>query len=499
MWLSGPFVKGGVFLSLPSALVTFLYLSNIVAALSLLFVRKSDTATTLAWLLVFVFLPYIGFILYFFFGSRAKYKIMTRRYSLSRDSLGKIPFTPSTPTELLNDEARQNLDLININTNGAGSVYTQDNFCELLPSAREKYDRMFAEIDAARQSVNVLYFIIKTHDKSGRDLISLLAKKAREGVKVRLIYDTFGYIRARRSDFRELIEAGGMVYGYLPSFLRTALEANYRMHRKIVVIDGRVAYTGGINIGDDYLGLDLVRTPWRDTSIRITGPAVRDVQLRFVEDWVYIDRQTHLLDRKSSIETANELSLLFPPLEKTGNMGVQIISSGPDSEESYTRDSYQRMISTADRYVYIQTPYFVPDEALLHTLRLAAHAGIDVRVMIPGIPDKKFVYYVTTSYIGELLKSGIRVYVHAGFLHAKTFVLDDAVASIGTTNLDNRSFDLDFEINAMVFDRGFAVQCRDTFMRDIDDCVEMTAEQYKSRSRITRLREGFWRLVAPLV
>ncbi len=486
-------------MSLMSALITFLYLSNIVAALSLLFVRKGDTSKTLAWLLVFVFLPYIGFLLYFFFGSRAKYKIMSRRYGISRDSLGQIPVAPATPAEQMNDAARENLDLININVNGAGSVYTQENSCELLLSAREKYDRMFAEIDAAKESVNVLYFIIKTHDKSGRDFISLLTKKAREGVKVRLIYDTFGYMRARRADFRELIEAGGMVYGYLPTFLRTALEANYRMHRKIVVIDGRIAYTGGINIGDDYLGLDLRVTPWRDTSIRITGPAVRDVQLRFVQDWVYIDRQTHLLDRKSSIEAENELNLLFPPLEKTGDMGVQIISSGPDSEESYTRDSYQRMISTADRYVYIQTPYFVPDDAILHTLRLAAHAGVDVRIMIPGVPDKKFVYYVTTSYIGELLKCGIRVYVHAGFLHAKTFVLDDAVASVGTTNLDNRSFDLDFEINAMVFDRDFAVQCRDAFLRDAGDCVEMTLEDYEKRGRLTRLREGFWRLVAPLV
>lgn len=486
-------------MSLPSALVTFFYVSNLLAGLSLLFVRKSDTSTTLAWLLVFVFLPYVGFILYFFFGSRAKYRILTRRYALSRDSLGRIPFTPSTPSELLSECARRNLDLININANGAGSTYTQDNLCELLPSAREKYDRMFAEIENARESINVLYFIIKTHDKSGRDFISLLAKKARQGVHVRLIYDTFGYLRARRADFRELIEAGGAVYGYLPSFLRTALEANYRMHRKIVVIDGRVAYTGGINIGDDYLGLDLVRTPWRDTSVRITGPAVRDIQLRFVEDWVYIDRQTHILGRKSSIETENELRLLFPPLEKTGDMGVQIISSGPDSEESYTRDSYQRMISTADRYVYIQTPYFVPDEALMHTLRLAAHAGVDVRIMIPGIPDKRFVYYVTTSYIGELLKCGIRVFVHAGFLHAKTFVLDDEVASIGSTNFDNRSFDLDFEMNAMIFDCGFAKTCRDTFLRDMGDCVEMTLEQYETRTRLTRLREGFWRLVAPLV
>ncbi len=486
-------------MSLWSGALTALYLVNLAFVLTLLFVRKSDTTTTLAWLLVFIFLPYIGFVLYFFFGSRAKYKILSRRYAISRETLDKIPSPSPLKAGELTDAARAHLDLVNINETGAGSPYTQGNDCLLLPSAQEKYARMFAEIESAEESVNVLYFIIKTRDQTGRDFISLLAKKAREGVKVRLIYDTFGYLRARCADFQPIIDAGGEVYGYLPTFLRTALEANYRMHRKIVVIDGRVAYTGGINIADEYLGLDRVKTPWRDTSVRITGPAVRDVQLRFVRDWVYIDRQSRAAGRKSDIEADDELALLFPPLQRTGDMGMQIICSGPDSEDSYTRDSYQRMISSARRYVYIQTPYFVPDETLLNTLRLAARAGVDVRVMIPGIPDKKFVYYVTTSYVGELLKCGIRVYLHAGFLHAKTFVLDDTAASVGTANVDNRSFALDFEINAMVYDGAFAVQCRDTFLRDVEDCVEMTQDRYEKRGRLNRLKEGFWRLVAPLV
>ena len=400
-----------------TVMLLLLILFNLFAALTLLFFRKSDTSTTLAWLLVFAFLPYVGFIFYFFFGSRAKYRLLTRKYALTNDSLDKIPYIEPTPLGRLSEEARRNLDLINVNTSGSGSTYTQQNACELYLTAQDKFAKMFDEIEQATESVNVLYFIIKTHDEVGQQLLSLLCKKARQGVTVRLIYDRLGCLKTRARDFDELKQAGAQVYGYLPSFVQTVLEANYRMHRKMVIIDGRVAYTGGINVGDDYFGKTRI-SPWRDTSIRIEGPAVHDVQLRFVADWVYIDKQISKRKRLRPIEP--DLPMLFPQLKPAGDMGVQIVCSGPDSERSHTRDSYQRMISTADRYIYLQTPYFVPDESLMNTLRLAAHAGIDVRVMIPGLPDKKYAYHVTTSYIVELLHCGIRDYVHRGFLHAKT-------------------------------------------------------------------------------
>lgn len=479
-------------------LLLLLYVSNLIAVFSLLFSRRRSISSTLSWLLVFTFLPYVGFVLYFFFGSTAKLKVLTRTLALQEASLEKIPPVPDAAPEECTPEAREYTDLVSL-CESFGAQYVPGNHIELLPSAQEKYARMFAEIEQARESVCVLYFIIKTDNESGKRFLDLLARKAREGVRVRLIYDTLGYLKARRRDFRPIIDAGGEVYHYLPSRINTLAEVNYRMHRKMVIIDGRIAYTGGINIGDDYLGLSKKITPWRDTSVRITGPAVRDIQLRFVRDCVYLDRQANPLKRRASIESPESLALLFPPLAPCGTAGVQIVTSGPSEDESATQTQYMRMISSARRYLYIQTPYFVPDDAMLQTIRTAARSGVDVRIMIPGVPDKKYAYYVTTSYIGELLDWGCRVFVHHSFLHAKTFVMDDAVSSVGTTNLDVRSFHLDFEINALIYDRDFAVLCRETFERDMENATEMTADQFNRRSLKTRVSESFWRLVAPLL
>lgn len=479
-------------------LLILLYISNITAAVTLLFSRRRSISSTLSWLLAFTFLPYVGFVLYFFFGSTAKLKLLTRRLALDQAALEKIPPVPEIAPGECTPEAEQYEDLVALCAS-FGAPYVPGNRVELLPSAQEKYARMFAEMEQARESICVLYFIIKPEDEVGARFIDLLARKAREGVRVRFIYDTLAHLAARRRDFAPITEAGGEVYPYLPSRINTLAEVNYRMHRKIVVIDGKIAYTGGINIGDDYLGLDKKITPWRDTSVRITGPAVRDIQLRFVRDCVYLDRQANPHKRRASIESPQSLALLFPPLAPCGTAGVQIVTSGPSEDESATQTQYMRMISSARRYIYIQTPYFVPDDAMLQTIRAAARSGIDVRVMIPGVPDKKYAYAVTTSYIGTLLEWGCRVFVHHSFLHAKTFVMDDAVASVGTTNLDVRSFHLDFEINALVYDRDFAVLCRETFERDMANATEMTLDEFSSRGLWTQAKESFWRLIAPLL
>lgn len=477
-----------------------LYLSNVLAAISLLFFRKKQVGSTIAWLLIFVFVPWLGFLLYFFFGSTRKLRLFSRRYSPSAE----ISRYTESPVEnyqaIISGSAAPacSRDLILMNLKGAGALYTAGNAVELLNNAQQKYKRMFADIENARESIHVLYFIIKTRDDVGREFVSLLARKAREGVKVRLIYDTLGCLKTHSKDFDELLDAGGMVYGYLPSVLRTLVQVNYRMHRKMVIVDGRVAYTGGINIGDDYLGLDPVIKPWRDTSIRLCGPCVRDVQARFIRDWVYLDAQSPRPYVEKIDSTENLPHYLKEP-QAAGGAGVQIVCSGPDSLYPHTKESYLRMISHARRYLYIQTPYFIPDETLLATLRCASQAGVDVRVMIPGVPDKPYAYHVTMWHVGELLRSGIKVFRYPGFLHAKTFVLDDEVASVGTTNLDIRSFDLDYEINAVVYDRAFALECRRTFERDQEASVPLTLEDYINRPWGDRLKEGVLRLVTPLM
>ena len=485
--------------------VFLLYVANLITAISLLFFRKKQVGSTLAWLLIFAFIPWLGFLLYFFFGSTQKLRLFSRQYQPS-PALAQYTESPAENNRALltgrfnlNSQGREGYrDLILMNLRGASAIYTQDNGAELLRDGQQKYGRLFDDIENAQESIHVLYFILKAKDDVGRRFLSLLARKARQGVKVRLIYDTLGCLKTRSADFDELVEAGGMVYGYLPSLLRTLVQVNYRMHRKMVIIDGRVAYTGGINIGDDYLGKDPKIYPWRDTSIRLTGPCVREVQQRFIRDWVYLDAQSPR-PYVEKIDSNENLACLLRQPPAAGGAGVQIVCSGPDSQYPHTKECYLRMIYHAKRYRYIQTPYFIPDETLLAALRSASRAGVDVRLMIPGVPDKPYAYHVTMWHVGELLRCGIRVYRYPGFLHAKTVVLDDMAASVGSTNLDMRSFDLDYEINALVYDRAFAMACRWTFEQDQAVSRQLTPEEYRRRPLSDKIKESVLRLVTPLM
>lgn len=483
-----------------------IYLINIFSIITIIFIKRREPSVTFAWVMVFVFLPIVGFVLYFFFGSTRKLELLSRKINMKNieseyqaihdDFLRDMMSADSAD---LPPDLEQHRDMILMNSRNAGCLLTRDNSLDLLVDAEEKYEKLFRDIENAKTDINVLYFIIKPPDKSGRDFINLLAKKAAEGVKVRVIYDRFGWLFARYRDFKPIIDAGGQVVRFLPSLWRSIVTVNYRMHRKIVVIDGVIGYTGGINIGDDYLGLYPKITPWRDTSVRVTGSAVQELQLRFLEDWVFLELQSKRIPDTVFGMSSEELTrTFFPPPIECGNSAVQIISGGPDEQFSAHKDSYQKIISDAKQYLYIQTPYFVPNGTLIDTLRLAVRSGVDVRIMLPGIPDKWYVYHITMSYVGDLLDAGARIFIHSGFLHAKTIVSDDSISSVGSANFDIRSFNLDYELNALVYDRDFAIECRDTFERDMSDCHELSLEEYKSRGFLRHVKESFFRFVAPL-
>lgn len=488
-------------------IIAIAYLTNLLSVLSLLFFDKKNIASTLTWLMVFLFLPLIGFLLYFFFGSTVKFRLFSKKTDiepLKKFSKYMLDDTiQRVEQRALPLTAREKIlynDVIELNAKSAESVYTVNNSVVLFKTAEDKYKALFEDIENAKESIHMLYFIIKTKDESGKKLVKLLAKKAAEGVEVRLIYDMFGFIKVKYSDFKELTDAGGMVYPFLPSVLRSVAQVNYRMHRKLVVIDGKLAYTGGINIGDDYLGFDPKVTPWRDTSVKITGPAVMALQLRFLTDWNYLDKQAPKRTRYSNFVWNREnLVNYFKAPENKGDVGIQVLSSGPDTKYTLIKDSYVKMTMSAKQYLYIQTPYLIPDEILLNALRLAAYSGVDVRIMIPGVPDKKFVYAATLSYVEQLLDYGVKIYCYNGFIHAKTFVLDDFISSIGSANLDVRSFSLNYELTTMMYNREFAICCRDTFLNDIDSCRELTKEDFSKRGIVQKLKESFWRLITPIM
>nr|WP_242855937.1 cardiolipin synthase [Ruminiclostridium josui] len=262
------------------------------------------------------------------------------------------------------------------------------------------------------------------------------------------------------------------------------LKVNYRNHRKIVVIDGKIGYVGGINIGDEYLGLHKRIKPWRDTHLKITGSSVYCLQLRFMTDWLYASKKEVDFGR---------LDMYFKPIKKEecGNVAIQMVSSGPDTNAEEIKRGMIKMINSAKYSILIQTPYFVPDDSFLEAIQNAAMSGVNVIIQIPEVPDKRVVYKVTTSYIEDVMDFGVKVYLYPGFLHSKMIVIDDTCCSIGSTNMDMRSFSLDFEINAFMYGREITDKCSRIFYNDLNICKEVTEEDYKKGAQCQKCWKAF--------
>ena len=293
-----------------------------------------------------------------------------------------------------------------------------------------------------------------------------------------------------RNYFKNLIEAGGEVACFFPPFAPyLSLRINYRNHRKICIIDGVEGYVGGYNIGDEYMGYSKKFGYWRDTHCKIKGNAVKGLQWRFLLDWRFAS--------KKEIEVSEKY---FPEIKGKGKTGIQIASSGPDSKWTSIKDGYLKMIINAREKVYIQTPYFIPDDSILEALKLAGLSGIDVKVLIPDKPDHPFVYWASLSYIGELLEAGVKFYTYQdGFMHSKVIVMDDIVSSVGTANLDIRSFKLNFEVNAFIYEEQVNHEITEQILKDLERCVEITSESYEKRSFMVKFKESVSRLLSPIL
>ena len=494
-------------MNLEILLPILLYLVNLISILVIVFVRRKEISTSYAWIMVLIFLPVIGYLFYYFFGSTYKLESLGKKYRLTEEENKYIDERKEETVSsrikgesFLNNKTKQYEDMILLNAKNTKCFFSEDNNVELLINGQAKFSRMFEEMENAKHSINVMYFIFKTKDKIGQQFLDILIKKAKEGVQVRVLYDGLGCLKTRLKDFDKLVEAGGEVQRFLPSQIRTLLTVNYRLHRKMVIVDGQSCYTGGINVGDDYLGQYEHITPWRDTSIRVTGTAVSEMQLLFFKDWVFCAKQNKKMHHDFNFFEFMEkqADLYFPQPVEPGHMACQVVEGNPEDKYAVLRDSYTKMCTSAKEYLYIQSPYFVPDETLFDAIRMAAQGGVDVRMMLPGIADKDFVYKVAMSYVEDLLEAGVRIYLHEGFIHSKTMVIDDYVSSIGTTNLDIRSFRLDYEINLVTYDEDFAINCKEVFLEDIKDCKEIKLEEFKKRGKIQYILECICRFFSPL-
>ncbi len=475
--------------------IILLFGFNMIFLLSVIFTEHKRPQSTIAWILVLTLMPVAGGIFYLLFGTtlnlrfRGRLKKKYKSFRQAAEELYRYLKLPEPAFDNLNrKEFAPYKNIAYMLFQQAGSFYTEDNDVTLFTDAQLLYRDLFAEIRNAKTSVHAEYFIIR-NDPVGREFVSLLAQKARQGVAVRLLYDEFGSFSTNITLFDPILRAGGKVCRYFSTHLSNLLRLNHRNHRKLLIVDGKVGYTGGMNLGMEYMGKKKI-TPWRDSHIKLIGTSVNMLQIRFLLDWMFSCEET--------LSGETDFQNLFPSSDAQGTTGVQIVSGGPDSDGESIKYGYLKMINSAHQRIYIQTPYFVPDESMLQCLILAARSGVDVRLMIPGIPDKSYVYAITLSYVEELLKCGGRVYLHPGFIHAKTIVVDSFVSSVGTSNFDVRSFALNFEINAFVYDRDFALKNIRTFHRDAADCRELTYESFRKRNVFRKITERILRLFAPL-
>jgi len=483
-------------MSMISVLLSIILVINMIAASVVIFWERRDVGSTWAWLLVLYFIPLLGFVLYLFLAQNYRRTRLFEwkdidRIAVEESAREQASRIGDDENALSNPSARANRDLILMHLNANQSVLTEDNEVELLLDGEWKFDRLFRDIAEARDHIHIQYYIIQK-DKLGAKLIRALAEKARAGIGVRLLYDELGSRGLNKRSLQELRDAGGIAEAFFPSKFRLInFRLNYRNHRKLVVIDGKIGYVGGFNVGDEYLGRDPKFGYWRDTHLRIRGGAVQAMQTRFILDWNQASRDD-ILYRPN----------LFPePAEETGgSAGVQIVASGPDSKLEFIKNGYVKMISSAKRSILIQTPYFVPDAGYVDALRIAALSGVEVSIMIPDKPDHPFIYWATLSHIGVMLKAGVSVYLYRnGFIHAKTIVVDEEIASVGTANMDVRSFKLNFEVNAFLYDGPISNKLADAFRKDIEASEELTLERYNQRSRRIRIKESVSRLLSPIL
>ncbi len=477
--------------------ITIAYLLNIILSFVIIFMERKDSTATLAWLLVLLLFPGVGFFLYLLLSQNfSRKKLFTMKANAQRTfgdflkvqqenfNSGKLVFKDK------NIETHR--DIIKMNLFRNQSFFTQNNDVQIFTDGNEKFEELFKCIENANESVHVLYYIIK-NDDLGKKLIDLLEKKANEGVEVRLLYDSIGGRKLKKQDVQGIIDAGGKVGKFFSSiFKHLNFKINYRNHRKIVVIDGRIGFVGGFNVGNEYLGLNKKFGYWRDTHIKIIGAAVTDLQRRFFLDWGNATR-----------EDLNYQPKYFPQMteeEVDGDAAIQIVTSGPDGRDETIKQNYVKLISSAQKSIYIQTPYFAPDASVMEALKIAALSGVDVRIMIPNKPDHMFVYWATYYYVGELLKYGVKVYTYEnGFLHAKTVVIDSVVSSVGTANFDVRSFKLNFEVIAIIYDTMKSTELKNIFEEDINYSLELTNELYLQRGIVIKFKESISRLLSPLL
>ncbi|MDR2464939.1 MAG: cardiolipin synthase [Streptococcaceae bacterium] len=463
-------------------------------AVFIIFRERKQTSATWSWIFVLTVIPVVGFFLYLLLGrglsNTRLFDLKLQKEIASVETLrleqeefekgGKIKGNTGTvnPSRL-----------IHLLTTEQNVIYANEATLTLFTDGQSKFERLIEDIEEASDHIHFQYYIFRM-DEIGKKVYQALVDALKRGVKVRVLLDAWGSNGIKVKDFKELTALGGKVVFFFPLHVPWMNpRTNYRNHRKIVVIDGKIGYTGGFNVGDEYLGKVASFGYWRDNHLRMTGEGVYSLQNRFIMDW-----------NSQYVNGIKTLENYFPPIEQKGEKHLQVVTSGPDSEIELIKFTYFKMINMAKKEILIQTPYYIPDTSIHEALKVALMSGVRVVLQIPNKPDHMLVYWATYSFAAELIKFGAEIQTYErGFIHAKTVIIDGGICSVGSANMDNRSFRLDFEVNTIIYDEPFTREVRDAFIRDLEDCKPLTKEIYENRSRVIKVKESLSRLISPLL
>lgn len=470
-----------------------IFIINVFLAITIVILEKKQPERTIAWLMVLILLPPIGLILYIFLGRNWKiHKLNDRTVDGVQDLINPI-------IEQMPKRDKPYIPLIELLANNSDSPVFINNEIKIFIDGNEKFRFLKEELLKAEHHIHLEYYIVKS-DAIGTEIKDILVQKAREGVKVRFIMDRVGSIKVTKKYLKEMEEAGIDVvqYSYFLAPLLRAIntQINFRNHRKIVVIDGKVGFIGGINIGDEYLGKSKMGY-WRDTHLMVKGDFALGLQSVFLDDFLTIQQATN-----NFVFYDQEFDKYFPasPAAKK-KIPMQVVKSGPDSQFPAIMQGILKMISIATNHIYITTPYFVPSEGIMDALRIAALGGVDVRIIFPEKADHFTVNCASRTYLAELMRCGAKVYFYDknAFVHAKTMTIDGKMCTIGTANMDRRSFELNYEINSVIYDEEISTDLELIFFEDLKKCRIFTLQEYESSSKFRKIIEGITRIFSALL
>lgn len=468
------------------------YVLVIIVAFFIL-LKNINPTKTVSYIIVLVFFPFFGLIVYYLFGQEyRKDKIFNRKNILNQKIVENVnqelEIGKGELKKLENELLDERVKLVKLLSSNKNSPLAINNDLMVIKNGENKFKILLEDLKNAQNHIHLEYYILRD-DKIGKKIIDILCDKASNGVSVKLSIDDVGSSVSRKSKNR-MTKSGVEWRSFMPVlFPGLTGKMNYRNHRKIAIIDGKIGYIGGINISDTYVNYEDSVEYWRDTHLRIMGEAVKSLQIHFLMTWEFVSRSKVKIKRD-----------FFPAEECDSKVAMQIAASGPDTDWANIMEAIFTAIVTSEKYVYITTPYFIPNEQIVTALQVASKSGVDVRLLIPKDSDSWTAKHATNSYLECLMEANVRIYRYCkGFIHAKTMVVDDMFSTVGTTNMDYRSFNINFEINAMIYDEEKTKELKSHFFEDLKDSEEIELERWRNRSKGQKFQESYCRLWAPLL